>query len=72
MTTIRTNQKTAEHIPFTVFGFPPADLPALLLNLFPDHTINDRLMHIFEDDLVFPIIGNPLLVFVGFGVGLEI
>ena len=72
MTTVRTDQKSAEHIPFTVFGFPPADLATLFLNLFPDHTINNRLMHVFEDHPVFPVIGNPLLVFVGFEVGLEI
>lgn len=72
MTAIRTNQQAAEHITFAVLRLSPADLPAFLLNLLPDHPFDDRLMDIFEDDPVFPVIGNPLLVFVGFGVGLEI
>ena len=72
VTAIRAYQQAAEHIPFPVLGFSSADFPSLFLNLFPDHTINNRLMPVFENRPVFPVIGNPLLVFVGFGVGLEI
>lgn len=72
MTAIRTNQQAAEHITFAVLRLSPANLATLFLNLFPDHTINNRLMHVFENRPVFPVIGNPLLVLIRLGIGLEV
>ena len=72
VTAIRAYQQAAEHITFAVLRLSTANLATLFLNLFPDHTINNQLMHVFENRPVFPVVGNPLLVFVGFGVGLEI
>lgn len=65
-------QEAGEHIAFPVVGSALADFPPLLLDLFPYGTINDRLMHILENDPVFTVILDPLFVLVGFGIGLEV
>ena len=72
VTAIRAYQQTAKHIPFSIFGFPSADLSALFLNLFPDGTVNNWLMYILENDPVFTVIGNSLLVLIRLGIGLEV
>ena len=44
MTTIRTDQQTAENVSLTILGFALTDLSALFLDLRPDYTVNDGLM----------------------------
>ena len=72
MATVRAYQQTTKHIPFPVFGFSSADFPAFFLNLFPDGTVNNWLMHILKNGPVLTVIGNPLFVLVRLGIGLEV
>ena len=69
---ISTYQKTGKHIALPIVSTALAYFPSLLLNLFPHGAINDRLMHILENDPVFTVILDPLFVLVGFGIGLEV
>ena len=62
--TIGTHQQTGKHIAFSIVSAALPYFPSLLLDLFPHGTVNDRLMHILENDPVFTIILNPLFVLV--------
>ena len=72
VTAIRAYQQAAEHIPFPVLGFSSEDFPSFFLNLFPDGTVNNWLMHILKNGPVFTVIGNSLLVLIRLGIGLEV
>lgn len=72
VTTIRTDQQTAENVSLTILGFALTDLSALFLDLFPDYTVNDGLMDVFENQPVLPVIIDPLLILVGFGISFEV
>ena len=69
---IGTHQQTGKHIAFPIVGTALAYLPSLLLDLLPHGAVNDRLMHILENDPVFTVILDPLFVLIGFGIGLEV
>ena len=72
VTTIRTDQQTAENVSLPILGFALTDLSALFLDLFPDYTVDDGIMDVFEDQPVLPVIIDPLLILVGFGIGFEV
>ena len=69
---IGTYQKAGEHIALPIVSAALAYFPPLLLDLFPHGTVNDRLMHILENDPILTVILYAFFVLVGFGVGLEI
>lgn len=72
VTTILTDQQTAENVSLTILGVALTDLSALFLDLFPDYTVNDGLMDVFENQPVLPVIIDPLLILVGFGISFEV
>ena len=62
---IGTDQQTGKHILFALVGAALADFTPFLLNLLPHGAVNDRLMDILENHLIFTVIFDPLLVLVG-------
>lgn len=70
--TIRTDQQAAENVSFAVFWLALTDFAAFLLNLLPNGTLDNRLMHILENHPVLTVIINPLFILVRLGVGFEI
>ena len=69
---IGTDQQTGKHILFALVGAALADFAPLLLHLLKYGSFDDRLVDILEDDPILTVILQPLFVFVGFGVGLEV
>ena len=65
---IGTHQQTGKHIAFPIVGTALAYLPSLLLDLLPHGAVNDRLMHILENDPVFTVILDPLFVLIGLAI----
>ena len=58
------DQKPGKHAPFPVLRLTLSHLAALLLHLFKDGTLNDRLMHILENRPVLTVILQSFLVLV--------
>ena len=48
VSTVRTDQQTAENVSLTILGFALTDISALFLDLFPDYTVNDGLIPSFS------------------------
>ena len=69
---VRTDQKAGKHMLLALMSATLADLPPPFLDFLPGGPVNDGLMHIFENGPIFAVIFNAALIFVGFGVGLEI
>ena len=72
VTTIRTDQQTAENVSLPILGFALTDLSSLFLDLLPDYTVNDGLMDVFENQPVLPVIIDPLLILIRFGISFEV
>ena len=49
--TIRADQQAAENVSFAVFWLALTDFAAFLLNLLPNGTLDNRLMHILENHI---------------------
>lgn len=69
---IRTNQKSGEHILFSILTSALPGFPSFFLNLLPGSPIYNRFMDIFEHNHIFRIVRQALLVFVRLTVGFEI
>lgn len=69
---IGADQQAGKHIVFSAVGAAFADFSPLLLHLLIHSTLNDRLMDILEHHPIFTVIADPLLIFVGLGISLEI
>lgn len=69
---VGTDQKPGEHIALAFVGAALANFAPLLLHLFKNRPFDNRLVNILEDDPILTVILQPLFVFVGFGVGLEV
>ena len=69
---VSTDQKAGEHIVPAIVGTALADFAPLLLHLFKDRSLNNRLVDVLEDNPILTVILQPLFVLVGFGVGLEV
>ncbi len=69
---VGTDKQTGEHIGFSFIRFPLTDFTPLLLHLFPDGTVNNRIMHVLKDNPIVTVVLNSFLILIGFAVRLEI
>ena len=67
-------EKIGKHILFSVFrlGCPASGIPDQLLHLLKRFSVDDRLMHILENDPVFHRVLQTCFILEGLGVGFDV